>query len=71
MTSGRELVRYQATRKGWAALGAGALTTAAVAAAVSMQLPVLAVGCGVLGGAWTARKLYEWLRYRGEWGIKF
>ncbi len=71
MTSRRELVRYQAGRKGWAALGAGALTTAAVAAAASMSLPVLALGCGVLGGAWTGRKIYEWLRYRGEYGLRF
>ena len=71
MTSSREMVRYTAKRKGWAALGAGALTSAAVAAAISIQLPVVAVGCGVMGGMWTAKKVVEWLKYRGEWGLRF
>lgn len=71
MTTGRELQRYNAKRKGWAAAGAGALTAAAVAAAASMSLPALALTCAVLGGGWTGHKVYDWLRYRGQWGLKF
>lgn len=71
MTTGREMQRYEAKRKGRTAAGAGALTVAAVVAAASMGAPLLAFGCAVVGGAWTGRKVYDWLRYRGEWGLRF
>lgn len=71
MTTGRELQRRKASKKGWTAVGAGALTTLSVMGAVSVGSTFLVVGLATVGGLWTGQKVYSWFRYRGEWGLKF
>lgn len=71
MGSGRELVKYNARRKGWATVGVGALTIGTTAAAISLGLPIIAGIAAVGGGVATANKAYEWLKYRGTWGLRF
>lgn len=71
MGTGQELVKYNARRKGWAAASVGALTVATAAAAVSLGVPVIGAIAVVGGGIVTAQKTYEWLKYRGTWGLRF
>lgn len=69
MTTGKELVRAQARRKGWVALGSGLAT--GLGFALTLGAPLLPWIILAGGGLWTARKTYEWFRFRGEWGIRF
>ena len=71
MGSSRELVKSNARRKGWNAVGFGAITVATTGAAISLGLPVMAGIAIVAGGIATAEKTYQWLKYRGTWGMRF
>lgn len=70
MGSGREMVKYEARRKGWRAALAGISTVAVTALVVPASVPlglVFALG----GGLVTAARTFDWLKYRGTWGLKF
>lgn len=69
MTTGSELIKAQANRKGRVALF-GALGTAGLVLATA-SVPVLPWVVAIAGGVWTARKTWDWLRFRGEWGLRF
>lgn len=71
MTSGREMVRVEANRRGFAAATALFVTLLGTGLAASSGAFVLAGAMAVTGGIWTARRTWEWLRYRGEWGLRF
>ncbi len=72
MTSRRDMVKHTASRKGWraaAAAGATAVGVGITAAATTGFLLPLAVGAA--GIVITGRFARDWLRYRGEWGLRF
>ncbi|TVQ98749.1 MAG: hypothetical protein EA398_12890 [Deltaproteobacteria bacterium] len=69
MTTGKELIKAQARRKGWTTAAAGASTIALVF--LTAGIPVLPWVLGITGAVYTGRKAWEWLRFRGEWGIRF
>ena len=71
MGSRRELVKVRARSKGNVAALSGVATVGAVALFASVGAPVMAIGAGVAGVLITTRKTWEWLKYRGEWGLKF
>ena len=71
MGTGSELVKSNARRKGWAAPSTGIVTAATAAAAFSVGLPFIGGVALVAGGLVTGQKLYEWLKYRGTWGMRF
>lgn len=71
MATRRDLVKTNANRMGLEAGVAGALTVGAVVLGASIGAPLLAIGAGVAGGIITGRKAWRWLRYRGEYGLKF
>lgn len=50
-------------------MAAGGGTAALVLLTASM--PVLPWVLGIAGGVYTGRKVWDWLRFRGEWGIRF
>lgn len=65
------LIRRRAARMGSQA-GASALATAVVTAALfAIGLAPLAWIALVAGSTVTGVQLYEWLRYRGQWGLRF
>ena len=69
--SRREMVRRDAARKGWVALGFGASTAALTALLFSVGAPVLGVIGLAAGGTVTALRTWQWLKFRGEWGLRF
>lgn len=71
MGTGRELVKTNARRKGWAAAWIGTVTVGTSVAALSLGMPIIAGLAAVGGGVVTAQKTYEWLKYRGTWGLRF
>ncbi|MCB9532078.1 MAG: hypothetical protein H6698_03080 [Myxococcales bacterium] len=71
MGTGRELVKANAKRKGWAAAATAAGTILAVSSGVALGLPLIAGAVAVVGGAATAGRVIDWLRYRGTWGLRF
>lgn len=70
MGSRRELVKRDARRKGTSALFAG-IGTVALSALLFPASFGLGLTALVAGGLYTSKKAYDWLRFRGEWGIKF
>lgn len=70
MGSRREMVKRDARRKGTGALvaGIGTLGVSALLFPASFGLGLTAL---VAGGLYTTKKAYDWLRFRGEWGLKF
>ncbi len=71
MGTGRELVKANAKRKGLSALTSGLLTAGAGALCFSAGVPFLGIAAVLAGGVVTGKKVYDWLRYRGEWGLRF
>ncbi len=71
MATRRELVKANAHRMGLETGVASAATVGAVVLCASIGAPLLAVGAGIVGGVVTGRKAWQWLRYRGEYGLKF
>lgn len=71
MATRRELVKANAQRMGLETGISGAATVGAVVLGASIGAPLLAIGAGVVGGVITGRKAWQWLRYRGEYGLKF
>lgn len=59
----RALVKRQSQRKGLAAFGAGAGTVVLFAFTPWFL--------GVAGLVGTSYLTYDWLRYRGKWGLRF
>ncbi len=70
MGSGREMVKYEARRKGWRAALMGISTVAITAVVVPASIPLAAL-FGLGGGVLTAARTFDWLKYRGTWGLKF
>jgi hypothetical protein len=70
MGSGRELVKYEARRKGVRALMAGT-STVLLAGLVVPAVPLFGAFLVLGGGAITAARTWDWLKYRGTWGLKF
>jgi hypothetical protein len=64
------MVKYEARRKGLRALVAGTLTVA-IAALVIPTVPVVGAVLALGSGAFTASRTWDWLKYRGTWGLKF
>ena len=71
MGSRRELVKTTADRKGRKAIGASIATVGIAGGLVLIGAPIVGILAGVAGGTYSAAKLYEWLRYRGEYGLRF
>ena len=58
----RALTVRKARNKGWLTLGAAAASVGAFFISAWLAVPLLGV-TGWLG--------YKWLKYRGEWGLRF
>lgn len=71
MGSRREMVKVQARTRGNVAALSGVATVGAVAFFATVNAPVMAIGAGVAGVLITGKKTWDWLKYRGEWGLKF
>lgn len=68
----RALVKREASRKGFRAIFAGAVTAGAFGLSVGLGAPfVITLGVVVAGVTFTGAKLATWLRYRGENGLRF
>lgn len=68
----RGLVKREASRKGFRAALAGAMTAGAVGVSVGLGAPfIITLGVVIAGVSYTGMKLATWLRYRGENGLRF
>lgn len=70
MGSGREMVKYEARRKGLRAAMVGT-STVLLAGLVIPSAPIFGAFLALGGGALTAARTWDWLKYRGTWGLKF
>lgn len=71
MGNRQELVKLEASRRGWTSLWSGVITVGGTALLAASGVPLLAVAFAVGGTAFTARRAWQWLRFRGEWGLRF
>jgi hypothetical protein len=70
--SQRAMVKREASRRGWRAAFAGVISAGAIGASVGIGAPLLiTLGVTVAGVSYTGMKLSQWLRYRGEHGLRF
>ena len=70
MGSGREMVKHEARRKGARTAVAG-VSTLLLAGLIIPSAPVVGAFVALGGGAVTAARAWDWLKYRGTWGLKF
>jgi len=71
MATRRELVKADAKGMGTTAAVSGGATLAAVVGLSLLGAPIAAIPVGIVGFAFTAKKTYDWLKFRGKWGIRF
>lgn len=69
MSESSAMVKMEARRRGRRTALAAVMTLGLVA--VTWPVPVLPWLVLVAGTAATSREAWRWLRYRGEWGLKF
>jgi hypothetical protein len=71
MGNRQELVKLEANRRGWMSLWSALATVGGTAALIGAGAPLLAAAFAVGGGVLTAQRAWKWLRFRGEWGLRF
>lgn len=69
MGTRQDLVKHEAARKGRHAAIAGGVTAGLFALTLGLPLVPWIVLLG--GGAYTGKQVYDWLRFRGKWGLRF
>ena len=71
MATQRDMVKVEAARRGTAAAVAAVTTLVLVGLTVPLQLLWLTMAVLLAGLTWTGARTWQWLRYRGENGLRF